>query len=93
MTTWKRISGGWALNLDGSDAAATFALPRLEVRASPQGWRSECLHADGRRGELAPPCLGGAVMAMSDALANAKRLLGPAGTTGARPPAAPALTD
>jgi len=49
MTGWARIPTGWALNLDGSDAAAVFSLPRLEVHPSAQGWRSLCLLQDGTR--------------------------------------------
>jgi hypothetical protein len=74
-TPWHRIAGGFAMNLDGTDASAVFTLPRVEVRASPKGWRSECLLADGRRGELAPPYLGGAAAAMADAVPRAQRLV------------------
>jgi len=49
VSGWTRVAGGWALNLDGSDAAAVFSLPRLEVHPSAQGWRSLCLLQDGTR--------------------------------------------
>ncbi len=49
MNGWARITEGWAVNLDGSDAASTFSLPRLEVRAGAAGWRSLCLMPDGTR--------------------------------------------
>jgi hypothetical protein len=49
VTGWTKIPGGWALNLDGSDAGAAFSLPRLEVRPTPQGWRGLCMRRDGTR--------------------------------------------
>jgi hypothetical protein len=51
MTGWARTAAGWAINLDGSDAAAAFSLPRLEVHPTAQGWRSLCLLRDGTRRE------------------------------------------
>jgi hypothetical protein len=51
MTGWARTAAGWAINLDGSDAAAVFSLPRLEVYPSALGWRSLCLLQDGVRHE------------------------------------------
>lgn len=48
---WARTSAGWALNVDGSDAASTFSLPRLEVLAGAHGWLSRCLLPDGTRHE------------------------------------------
>lgn len=47
MITWARTPDGWALNLDGSDAAHTFSLPRLELRAGPGGWTCVCHLPDG----------------------------------------------
>jgi len=51
MTGWARIPSGWAINLDGSDAAAVFSLPRLEVHPGVRGWRSLCLRQDGTRSD------------------------------------------
>jgi hypothetical protein len=82
VTPWRRISGGWAINLDGSDAARVFSLPRIEVRSSPQGWRSECFLADGRRSEFGSPYLGGVAAVMAEAVAYADRLLGPVAAAG-----------
>lgn len=48
MVTWTRTGEGWAVNLDGTDATSRFALPRLELRSSPEGWQCMCLLADGR---------------------------------------------
>lgn len=47
MKGWARTEDGWALNLDGSDAAAGFSFPRLELHASPAGWQCVCHLADG----------------------------------------------
>ena len=78
MSAWAKVEGGWAVNLDGSDAAATFSLPRLEIRGSAQGWRSVCRLADGtvseRRGDLADSL----PAAKAAALEQAGRLLGTA---------------
>ena len=81
MTRWSRIADGWAVNLDGSDAAHVFSLPRVEVRSSPQGWRSACFFQDGRQSEWTIPYAGGAAATMADALAHALRLLAPAPLT------------
>lgn len=48
---WARTAAGWAKNVDGSDAASTFSLPRLEVLAGAHGWLSRCLLPDGTRHE------------------------------------------
>lgn len=79
MRRWSKIADGWALNLDGTDAALVFALPRVEVHSSPQGWRSACFLADGRRSEWTLPYPGGVAATMADALAHAERILAPAG--------------
>ena len=47
MLFWSRTESGWAVNLDGTDAASGFALPRVELRASPQGWICACHLPDG----------------------------------------------
>ncbi len=48
MLDWAKTTDGWALNLDGTDAATGFSLPRLELHSSPRGWECLCLLADGR---------------------------------------------
>jgi len=78
MTAWARVPGGWALNLDGSDAAAVFSLPRLEARAGPNGWQSLCLSEDGSRRENAKRATASVWEAKDDALALGCRALGPA---------------
>lgn len=45
--TWCRTRDGWAVNLDGTSAALVFALPRIELRASPRGWDCACHLANG----------------------------------------------
>jgi hypothetical protein len=47
MISWKRTLDGWAVNLDGSDAANRFALPRIELHSGPHGWTCVCLLTDG----------------------------------------------
>lgn len=55
MTRWGRTADGWAMNLDGSDAALVFSLPRVELRSSFAGWRGLCFLADGSCREW--PCV------------------------------------
>lgn len=47
MIFWSRTEQGWAVNLDGTDAARGFALPRVELRSSPRGWVCACHLPDG----------------------------------------------
>jgi len=51
MSGWAKITSGWAMNLDGSDAAAGFSLPRLEVHPTARGFRTVCLRQDGTRSD------------------------------------------
>lgn len=76
MIAWARTAEGWAVNLDGSDAAVVFSLPRLEIRATAQGWRSLCLLADGRQSEVVGGSMRGMRAARMSALAQAEKLLG-----------------
>jgi hypothetical protein len=76
MVTWARIADGWALNLDGTNGALVFSLPRLEIHSSAHGWRSECLMEDGTRRECGSAYLGGMAAAQATALAQALPLLG-----------------
>ncbi len=41
------------MNLDGTDAAMTFTLPRIELRSSPRGWACVC-HLDDGTSRLVP---------------------------------------
>lgn len=47
MLNWAKTADGWAVNLDGTDAATGFSFPRLELHSSPSGWQCLCLLADG----------------------------------------------
>jgi hypothetical protein len=47
MIAWMRTEDGWAVNLDGTDAALTFSLPRIELHTSPRGWSCTCHLANG----------------------------------------------
>jgi len=78
MRAWARTADGWALNLDGSDAAVVFSLPRLEVRTSAQGWRSLCLMPDGTQRERPEGAADSLVAAKAAALRQAGRMLDPA---------------
>ncbi len=53
MTAWARTEDGWAVNLDGTDAAREYALPRIELHAGAQGWTCECHLPDGTTRALA----------------------------------------
>jgi hypothetical protein len=44
---WCRTKDGWAVNLDGTNAALVFALPRIELRAGPRGWDCVCHLSNG----------------------------------------------
>jgi hypothetical protein len=47
MISWSRTPDGWAVNLDGSNAAHQFALPRIELHSGPGGWTCICRLGDG----------------------------------------------
>ncbi len=47
MIFWSRTDDGWAVNLDGTDAAEQFTLPRIELRSSARGWACACRLANG----------------------------------------------
>lgn len=55
MIAWARTPDGWALNLDGTDAAAVFSLPRLELHSSQKGWVCGCLLPDATSTQSAEP--------------------------------------
>jgi hypothetical protein len=65
------------MNLDGSDAAAGFSLPRIEIRSTSEGWRTDCYLLDGTRHGFGGGYLGGLAAAKLAALADARKLLGP----------------
>jgi hypothetical protein len=47
MLSWSRIEDGWAVNLDGTDAAREFTLPRIEIHSGPRGWTCACHLGNG----------------------------------------------
>ena len=47
MISWARTADGWAVNLDGTDAALAFSLPRIELHSSPRGWACVCHLGNG----------------------------------------------
>jgi hypothetical protein len=71
--TWRRVPEGWAVNLDGTDAARVFALPRVEVRSSPGGWLIACFNEDGSRSGGGVAHSSGLVDAKQRAIAEAAR--------------------
>jgi len=77
MARWSRIPEGWAINLDGTDAAVVFSLPRVEVRSSSTGWQGVCLHADGKQTSCGDGYQGGSAVARTTALARAAAVLSP----------------
>jgi hypothetical protein len=77
-SAWARTTDGWALNIDGSNAADVFSLPRLELRQSSKGWRSLCFLANGTQRERAGGAADSLMAAKADALEQAGPLLGPA---------------
>ncbi len=81
MSGWARTTEGWAMNLDGSDGARVFSLPRLELRSSAKGWRSLCFLADGSRREIAGGSADSLMAAKAAAVDQARAVLGPAYAT------------
>jgi hypothetical protein len=47
MLSWSRTEDGWAVNLDGTDAAQQFTLPRIEIHSGPRGWTCACHLGNG----------------------------------------------
>lgn len=77
MLEWARIPEGWALNLDGSDAARTFSLPRLELRAGRGGWTCTCHLPDGTSSPAPVGSAPTALAAKRAAVEHGLRSLGP----------------
>jgi hypothetical protein len=64
MIFWSRTEEGWAVNLDGTNAALTFSLPRIELRSGSRGWTCACHLGNGtsRLVPLGHPATTGAAM-------------------------------
>jgi hypothetical protein len=75
MTGWARTADGWAFNVDGTDAAMGFSLPRLELHSSAQGWQCHCLLTDGRSHRTRGPT-GSIAAAKQTTIEEARTVLG-----------------
>lgn len=53
MSGWARTPDGWAVNLDGTDAAREFSLPRIELHSGARGWTCVC-HLEGGTSQPLP---------------------------------------
>jgi hypothetical protein len=76
MNCWARTQDGWAVNLDGTDAARVFSLPRIELHAGAGGWTCVSHLPDGTSRPTAvgsPPTIAAAKRA---AIEEALRTLG-----------------
>jgi hypothetical protein len=47
VISWARTDDGWAVNLDGTDAAGEFRLPRIELHSGSAGWTCICYRQNG----------------------------------------------
>ena len=64
------------MNLDGSNGALAFSLPRVELRSSPRGWRGLCFLADGTCREWDCGSVDSLAAAKAQAADQAQRLIG-----------------
>lgn len=64
MSRWSQTPDGWAVNLDGTNAALAFTLPRIELHSGPRGWACVCHLQNGisRLVPLAPSTTAAAAM-------------------------------
>jgi hypothetical protein len=53
MIFWAQTPFGWAVNLDGTNAAVEFTLPRVELHSGPRGWTCVCHGQNGMSRQLA----------------------------------------
>jgi hypothetical protein len=63
------------VNLDGTNASATFSLPRIELHSGPSGWTCVCHRQNGRSVKL-PLGTGTSAAAARHAAAEAMLALG-----------------
>ncbi len=64
------------MNLDGTDAAREFTLPRLELQSGPHGWTCVCLLEGGTTRTLAIGPAPSAAEARRIAVGRARAALG-----------------
>ncbi len=76
MIAWAQTPDGWALNLDGTNAATEYTLPRVELLAGPHGWTCVCHNRNGTASELPLGRAGSISAAKRSALAEALRTAG-----------------
>ncbi|HEY6006624.1 MAG TPA: hypothetical protein VIV57_27335 [Anaeromyxobacter sp.] len=86
MLSWNRTLDGWAVNLDGTNAAHEFTLPRIELHSGPGGWTCVCRLQDGTArpvavgaatsaGEAKRACVEEALLALGTRYESALRAL------------------
>lgn len=75
MISWFKTVDGWAVNLDGSNAAGEFRLPRIELHSGPKGWTCICHRQNGTSLKL-PLGAGASAPAAKHAAAEAMLALG-----------------
>jgi hypothetical protein len=76
MISWVQTPDGWAVNLDGTNAAAGFSLPRVELHSGPRGWTCVCHLANGTSRQLPLGDVASTSAAKRAALAAASPMLG-----------------
>jgi hypothetical protein len=75
VISWCRTLEGWAVNLDGTNAAHAFSLPRIELHSGPAGWTCICHRPNGTSVKL-PLGTGPTAQAAKHAAAEAMLALG-----------------
>jgi hypothetical protein len=75
VISWCRTLEGWALNLDGTNAAHAVSLPRVELHSGPAGWTCICHRANGTTVKL-PLGVGATAQVAKRAAAEAMLALG-----------------
>ncbi len=77
MIAWAQTPDGWAVNLDGTNAAVEYTLPRVELHSGSHGWTCVCHRGNGTSRELPLGRTWSIAAAKRSALAEALRTLGP----------------
>jgi hypothetical protein len=75
VISWCRTTDGWAVNLDGTNAATAFSLPRIELHSGPSGWTCICHRQNGTSVKL-PLGAGPSAQAAKHAAVEAMLALG-----------------
>lgn len=76
MISWVRTPYGWAVNLDGTNAADEFTLPRVELHSGSRGWTCVCHHQNGTSRQLPLGSVATTLAAKRAAIAEALPTLG-----------------